>query len=149
MSSSQFPSLLNSLVPQTSGIGFCQRVGGTIAFGAPRRLINALLPRTACLYAILVPDQTAQPRKFRVIYFGQANNADSRVRPSHERYPDWVKAAGGGSNLFVAFHWMPSSTEQQRCAVEDELISYYNPKCNKTDARSNPSLAAFYGLPRL
>jgi len=131
-----------------SGIWFNQQVGGTIQFSEPQRFRNSMFSATPGIYVALVPDVNGAPRKFRALYFGQAENANERVSTSHERYWDWVRAAGGAQNLFMAFHWMPRSTEEQRCAVEDELIAFYKPQCNKTANRSNPTLASFAGLPK-
>ncbi|HXN23390.1 MAG TPA: hypothetical protein VOA41_11685 [Candidatus Dormibacteraeota bacterium] len=144
----RYPSILDYVAPpRPQGIAFYQRVAGLVHFDEPRELNGALPPPSSGLYAILVQDESCSPRKFRVLYFGQARNASARVGSSHERYGDWARAGNGAWNLFVAFHWMPGSTEQQRCAVEDELIAYYDPVCNKTLNRSNPLLAALYGMP--
>jgi hypothetical protein len=108
-----------------SGIVFAD-----ISFTEPARFSFFLPPFiSGGLYAILVPDAAAKPRPFRVIYFGESGELAKRVRPSHEKYPDWVREAGGAPTLFVSFHTMIGG-QNERVALESELIAHYKPACN-------------------
>jgi len=87
------------------------------------------------LYAILVPDNTWNPRPYRPIYFGEARNLGARVGESHEKYDHWCGAAGGLENLYVAFHDMMGSSSGQREDAATQLVRYFLPECNERDDR--------------
>lgn len=88
-------------------------------------------PYRAGLYAILVPDITATPRPFRVIYFGESGNLSDRgFFKAHHKYFSWLLQAGVESNLYIAVYLMPLSTQEQRRLVESQLIADYRPVCN-------------------
>jgi hypothetical protein len=109
-----------------------------ISFTEPAHLDLFLLPfGRGGLYAIMVPDSTAKPRPYRVIYFGQAGELQKRVRKSHEGYADWISEAGSAWQLYVSFHAM-TGNEEERVAIESRLIAKYKPVCNEV---FNP----FYG----
>jgi len=94
------------------------------------------------LYAVLVFDPACSPRPYRVIYFGQGGDLSSRVTTAHEKYSAWYAAAGGHANLYVAFHWLPTSTESQRVSAESALVREYKPQCNVV---FNPLASLFFG----
>jgi hypothetical protein len=105
-------------------------VFGNISFTEPSRFSFFLPPFShGGLYAILVPDTTAKPRPFRVIYFGESGELAKRVCPSHEKYPDWVREAGGAHALFVSLH-TTTGNKDERVALESRLIADYKPACN-------------------
>jgi hypothetical protein len=81
------------------------------------------------IYAIMILQMWPIPM-FRPIYFGKAENLGSRVTRSHEKFDHWCRVAGGDGNLYVAFHTMPGTTDEQRATVERNLIECYSPECN-------------------
>ena len=131
-------------VPQPDGIWFARNNGDTIRFSEPfnfprdlfgsmyRSLRDLSATPDPGVYVILVGDNSARPRPFRALYFGQSGNMNERVTSSHERYGDWCRAAGGADNLRVAYHWMFGSTQGERESIESGLIEYYRPECNVT-----------------
>lgn len=106
-------------------------------FSEPRRFQNGMFPPAPGIYAILVPDFAARPRKFREIYFGQTHDANMRIRNSHERFSDWADTAYGVGNLFAAFCLMRRSSEWERCVLERKLTDFYHPVCDKAGQHSN------------
>jgi hypothetical protein len=119
-----------------NGIFFARNSGESVRFSEPSQLPGYIyglrMPPVpgAGLYAILVADNSASPRPFRVIYFGESECIDERVSPSHEKYEDWCTAAGGADKLHVAYCWMIGSSKDERTAVESGLIGHYHPQCN-------------------
>ena len=111
---------------QPSGIVFAN-----FRFTEPRPFSLRFPPPGGGIYAILVPDNTAKPRPFRVIYFGQASELHDRVRSNHEHYSEWLKHAGGPLGLYVSFYPMTGG-ERARVATEQQLIGHYLPVCNDT-----------------
>jgi hypothetical protein len=116
-----------------SGISFDRPNGESVKFSEPSRLgpissIGRL--RAPGLYVILKNDGSASPRPFRELYFGESENIHERASNSHERFEDWSSAAGGESNLYVAYHWMFGSSKEERTSVEADLIERYHPQCN-------------------
>lgn len=83
------------------------------------------------VYAILTDDPSSRPRPFRVLYFGEAENMQTRATAKHENFPAWQRETGLFGRLYRAFHAMPGSTQVQRQMVESALIQAYNPPCNK------------------
>lgn len=117
--------------PKPDGIWFYRDGGDKVKFMEPSRFSWGIpQPAWAGLYAILVADNTWKPRFFRPVYFGETENLAERPSTSHEHYDDWCKAAGGAGNLYVAYHWMMSSTKEERTAIESGLIKHYQPECN-------------------
>ncbi|MDQ5850034.1 MAG: hypothetical protein M3544_13840 [Pseudomonadota bacterium] len=83
------------------------------------------------VYAVLVRDASWAPLPCRPIYFGQTGNFAQRgFLRGHAAYHSWLAAAGGESNLGIATHWMPASTEAARQAIERALLRQYRPECN-------------------
>jgi hypothetical protein len=104
---------------------------GGIQFNDPVRVTEWLPPFRAGLYAILVPDQSASPKPFRAIYFGESSNLSERgFLRSHIRYNSWIREAYSNNNLYISVHYMPDSTQQQRMELEKRLIDTYHPVCN-------------------
>ena len=137
-------SALFAAQPKPDGIWFNRNNGDTVRFSEPMAfpracfgsMYNSLYGISRDpdpgVYTILVADNSARPRPFRVLYFGQGGDMHERVTTSHERYQDWCRAAGGAENLRVAYHWMFGSTEGERVAIESGLIGYYRPQSNVT-----------------
>jgi len=136
-----YRDLVDSLATTSfQGIRFKDRL-----FSDPKRFPGWSGPQTSGLYAILVPDQGWSPRPFRPIYFGECQDFSKRVSTSHEKYPSWIREAKAPSRLFVAVHYMPSSTQDGRRALESELIAHYEPVCNEV---FNPLFRLLQGPPR-
>ena len=95
-------------------------------------------PRTAGLYAVLVPGWRLLT--FRALYFGQAETFTADLLKSHERHTEWVTIAGTDWNLYIATHEMSFSTPAQREAAERELARSYKPEFKPVDGKHAPSL---------
>ncbi len=104
-------------------------VFGTARFSEPAHFSFFLQQSGGGIYAILVPDISAKPRQFRVIYFGQAGKLRDRVSVGHEKYGAWLREAGTPENLYVSFYAM-SGAEGERDVLERQLIEHYQPVCN-------------------
>lgn len=113
-------------VPAPRGIRFLDSY-----FSEPTALGAAWLPMLPGLYAILVLDLSRTPRPYRPIYFGKAEDLAARVVRSHEKCDEWRRAAGTGT-LYVAYDSMPNTSNWERASVEERLIKYYAPECNRT-----------------
>jgi len=116
--------VLSPVPPAVQGINF-----GGRKFYEPRRFPGVLIPPTQGIYAILVQDAACSPRQFRVIYFGESNNLESRICTTHEKYSDWTREASG-SQLYVAYHATIGMSDAQRRDAECMLINHYKPSCN-------------------
>ena len=127
--------IASELRAQRAGMRFLDRYfTEPIAFG------RSSLPGFAGIYAILVSDAGWQPRPYRPVYFGEAGDLAVRVVASHEKYGEWLRAAGTADKLYVAYHLM-SGGEAQRAAFEQSLIREYQPECNESMNDSTPGLA--------
>jgi excinuclease UvrABC nuclease subunit len=83
------------------------------------------------LYAILVYDPSCTPRPYRVLYFGESENIQTRATSNHENYSHWRTQAGPLARIYRSVHPLSSSTKLQRQQVESALIAKYKPKCNE------------------
>jgi hypothetical protein len=99
-------------------------------FSEPEFLFSSSLPKLAGLYVILVLDFNCNPRPYRPLYFGKANDLAARVTRSHEKYSDWSRAAGSGG-LLVSYY-ITGISEWWRNDLEEKLIKHYTPQCNST-----------------
>jgi hypothetical protein len=114
-----------------------------LPFAGPTAFDVAHKPTFGGLYAIMVFDATCTPLPYRLIYVGETGNLAERVCRSHEKYPSWVRAAGG-RQLFVAFHAIENSL--LRRAAEQRLIGHYRPACNETFNPNALQLKTLLGL---
>lgn len=128
-------------IPPTPSIRF-----GDLKFSGPFLLglqqWPAYLRPFGGLYAVTVPDDTWKPLPHRPIYFGETEDLPERVCLTHEKLPEWVRAACGQA-LHFSFYVVIG--EQQRKAAEKHLIEHYKPECNKTYNRNAIAARAFYG----
>jgi len=100
-------------------------------FSEPKQIAKWEPPKTAGLYVILKPDLSNSPIPLKPIYFGQTSNfAERDLLKSHEIY-NCVKEAESEESVFIAIYIMRGSIEEERKAVEAELIAKYRPVCNK------------------
>jgi hypothetical protein len=116
--------VLSELCTSRTGLRFLDRY-----FTEPVALDRGWLPRSAGVYAILVSDSAWEPRPYRPIYFGEAEDLARRGVASHEKFEEWRRAAGAESGLYVAYHLMAGS-DAERTAFGEELIREYRPACN-------------------
>lgn len=101
---------------------------GNYDFDGPYQLQNWNAPRLAGVCSILHNNGSDS---YTVDYVGESENLDDRGFPwNHHRSDCWIKNAGSKSNVYIAVYYMSGSTQQQRTAVESELIRQYNPSCN-------------------
>jgi len=101
---------------------------GNYDFEGPYQLDNWNPPSRAGVYCILHRNSN---NNYNVDYVGESENLSERGFPwSHHRSDCWIQSAGSKSNVYIAIHYMPYSTQQQRTAVESELIRAYTPGCN-------------------
>lgn len=115
--------------PKPEGITF-----NDFKFSQPVQFRFCTPLRMAGVYAILKQNwaPTAYLLPFEPVYFGETENFAERVTRSHEHYDDWVRAVGSEADIWVAFHWTIPGDRDARLAVEDSLIKYYDPCCNKS-----------------
>jgi hypothetical protein len=116
--------------PPQSWIYFSDPPFADLPFAGPYFLASASILTYGGLYAILVPDASSRPKPYRLVYIGESGNLSERVCTSHENHSSWVRAAGGASGLYVAFHYITDQTARR--ATEKRVIAYYKPECNGT-----------------
>lgn len=104
---------------------------GEISFEGPYPATSWIPPRKAAVYAIMIkPDPKNKPQTYRILYFGESGNLSERgFWKSHHKYECFIKEAGSESNLYIGFHAMPGSTEDQRREIEKKLNDQYNSNC--------------------
>lgn len=101
---------------------------GDYDFDGPYLLQNWDAPRKAGVYCILHRNSSTN---YNVDYVGESEDLAERGFPwNHHRADCWIRQAGSKSNVYIAVHYMPGSTQPQRTAIESELIRQYNPPCN-------------------
>ena len=88
-------------------------------------------PARAGVFCIMVPDSRCVP-PFRPVYFGESSNLAERVFPGaqHGR-ASWLDIADYDLSIYVAAHWMPQSSLDERKAVERQLVQFCQPECNE------------------
>jgi hypothetical protein len=95
-----------------------------ISFSKPSPIDEWDPPKTAALYLILRKDDGM------IIYVGESGNLDDReFWKGHHKYNCWVRVAGAGKNLSIAFHPMVDSTPIQRKEIESSLVWKLQPLC--------------------
>jgi hypothetical protein len=73
-----------------------------------------------------------QTQSHTVLYFGQADDLSQQALRSHNHVLDfWANNGGDESELFVFILAMPDSTRWERASVQEQLVSEYNPDCNR------------------
>ena len=111
---------------------------GTLSFSGPFLSPLWSPPRTAGLYAVMVPGWRLNT--FRALYFGQAEAFTPELVRSHERHAEWVTIAGTDWNLYIATHEMSFATPAQLEAAARELARSYKPEFRPVDPTEAPSL---------
>ncbi len=99
---------------------------GSRSFSGPFLLPLWSAPRTAGLYAVMVPGWRLLT--FRALHFGAAEGFSLEAIRQSPGYRDWISAAGTEWNLYIATHDMSFSTEAQRQAAQDEVAREYRPE---------------------
>jgi len=84
-------------------------------------------PSRAVIYGIMMKREDGE---YRIIYVGQSENLSERGFENKRAYALWLAEAGDPSNLYIAFHSMPCSVEEQRIMITHELIRLREPACN-------------------
>jgi hypothetical protein len=86
-------------------------------------------PSRAAVYGIVMKRANG---KNRIIYIGQSGNLSDRgFYRNHHAYPCWLHESGDLSNLYIAYHLMPDSSEEERTEIESDLIEKRDPVCNR------------------
>ena len=111
---------------------------GSLSFSGPFLAPLWSPPKTAGLYAILVPGWRLLT--FRALYFGQAESFSPELLKSHERHHEWVTIAGTDWNLYIAIHEMSFATPAQLESAARELARSYKPEFKPVDEKDTPSL---------
>ena len=111
---------------------------GTLSFSGPFIAPLWTPPKTAGLYAILVPGWRLLT--FRAIYFGQATTFSPELIKSHERHAEWVTIAGTDWNLYIATHEMSFSTPSRLESAARELARSYKPEFKPVEENNAPTL---------
>jgi hypothetical protein len=101
------------------------------AFSGPRLLGGWTPPASAGVYVIMYkPDENRE--RYAVIYVGHGENLTADGLPfKHPRAHCWTQRAGSKWRLHVATLEIPGGGRGHREMVVNELISLYEPKCNK------------------
>jgi len=129
---SQYSRMIPPPAPTPSGLRWHPLT--ECLFTEPLRFGAMLLPTVQGIYAIMAPDDTWTPRKFRPLYFGEAGNLKTRVTWSHEKSAEWVREART-SPIYVSFYLTLGKSEEERRTMEEKFIAHYCPPCN---VKSNP-----------
>jgi len=104
---------------------------GRFKFTGPNSLRTWQPLKVAGVYAILALDKSLNP-PFNPIYFGESEDFSERgFLKSHHRFKCWIREAKSLENLFISTHIMPIQEEDERKAIEAELIKEYDPACNR------------------
>ena len=111
---------------------------GSLSFSGPFLAPLWSPPKTAGLYAILVPGWRLLT--FRALYFGQAETFSAELIKSHQRHAEWVTIAGTDWNLYLATYEMSFATPAQLESAARELARSYKPEFKPVDEKNTPSL---------
>ena len=102
---------------------------GRYNFEGPYLLNSWNPPVKSAVYAVMHKNINNQ---YAVDYVGESENLADRGFPwGHERSDCWIRQAGSKSNVFIALLFTPGYSDDQRKAVEQELIQQFNPACNR------------------
>ncbi|MGQ0653964.1 MAG: hypothetical protein ACT4P4_17165 [Betaproteobacteria bacterium] len=99
------------------------------AFAGPYMLPLWSAPRTAGVYAVMVPGW--RPLTFRALYFDHAEALSADTIKLHPRHAAWVSIGGTAWNLYLAVLEMPYSTEAERRSALREVERRYRPEFQK------------------
>lgn len=104
---------------------------GASVFDGPFPISGWTPPARAAVFCIMVPDGRREP-PFRPVYVGESANLAERVFPGaqHGR-ASWLDIADYDQGVYVAAHWMPQSTLDERKALERRLVQSCQPECNE------------------
>ena len=111
---------------------------GTLSFNGPFLAPIWSPPKTAGLYAVLVPGWRLLT--FRALYFGQAQTFSAELIKSHERHAEWVTIAGTDWNLYIATHEMSFATPSRLESAARELARTYKPEFKPVEENNTPTL---------
>jgi len=111
---------------------------GTIEFSGPFLAPLWSPPKTAGLYAVMVPGWRLLT--FRALYCGQSQSFSPDLIKSHERHAEWVTVAGTDWNLYIATHEMSFATPARLESAARELARSYKPEFKPVDEKNTPSL---------
>jgi len=111
---------------------------GSLSFNGPFLAPLWSPPKTAGLYAILVPGWRLLT--FRALYFGQAETFAPDLIRSHQHHNEWVTIAGTDWNLYIATHEMSFATPAQLESAARELARSYKPEFKPVEGKHSPSL---------
>jgi hypothetical protein len=117
--------IASELSKSRAGLRFLDRY-----FTEPVEFGSSRLPEHAGVYVIVVSDPAWEPRPYRPIYFGEAEDLAGTVAASHEKSDSWRYAAGAENGIYVAYHLMVGSNAE-RTAFKEKLIREYRPACNE------------------
>ena len=111
---------------------------GSLSFNGPFLAPLWTPPKTAGLYAVLVPGWRLLT--FRALYFGQAETFSPDLIRAHERHTEWATIAGTDWNLYIATHEMSFATPVRLESAARELARSYKPEFTPVDEKQTPSL---------
>jgi len=106
---------------------------GGYKFKGPWTIESFCPPDLAGVYAVTFKrDPVNHPKRHKIVYFGQSENFAAECFPWHEANgAGWVEQLGGKADIFVFVYPMPHSVHSQRHKVEQDLIDWYDPDCNR------------------
>ena len=106
---------IHNKIPQ--GIKFLEHT-----FTEPTSFRLRVSPVSPGVYAILAADHSGEGTQYEVIYFGDCDDFSRQAARTHELYHDWLEAAGGLENLYVAYYSTPFRSEGERRAVKNSWL---------------------------
>ena len=102
---------------------------GDIEFEGPHPLLQWGPPYMAGIYAIMMLSR--EEKVYHALYISESERLSYRsFYRTNNRFNCWEKHAGSIQKLYIAFHRMPKSTQDDRKRIEQFLINHYNPPCN-------------------
>lgn len=86
----------------------------------------------AAVYAVTYrPDAVSRPKSHSVVYFGETGDLSKQFPLIRDKVHAWWEQHGGtDAELFVFYHEMPGSSQNDRVNVQHQLIMEYDPRGN-------------------
>lgn len=88
-------------------------------------------PVVSAVYAITYkqePDR--KPKSHTVLYFGESEDLSQQASVLKRIEEFWTEGGGAPDDLYVFVHHMAGSTKFERSAVQNRLVSEYQPHAN-------------------
>ncbi|HEY9790811.1 MAG TPA: hypothetical protein V6D22_10455 [Candidatus Obscuribacterales bacterium] len=89
-------------------------------------------PSGAAIYAVTYQqDPVTRPKSHSVLYFGETADLAKQAAVIREKLHSWWENNGGtGGELYIFYHEMPGSSQNERVNVQHQLVVEYDPRGN-------------------